>query len=464
MEAGEARFEHLREHSIGLPQVLFQSITHMAPAAAVAYSIYISVPDAHQALPLSVGLALIACICAATAIGQLAKLFPSAGGMYTYVAHSLGPSAGFLTAWLFILFEPLVAPFLYLEFGWAMSDVFDTSVGWHYSGQWWIWVLLMTVIVFLLTYRDIRLSTTAGVILGAFEIAVFGALALWMLFSNVGDLNVQPFNPNHAVGNWNGVFRGMVFAILAFIGFEAAAPLGEEAKNPRRSVPIAVIGSALMIGLFYVLCSYAWVFGAGFDNFVTQATGADPWRNLGKVFWGTGWVVVFVAICNSIAANSNAAVNAATRVFYALARNRLAPQPLGHIHPRFKTPTNAIIGMSLFALILSFILGWKWGPLVGFALIATLAVIVVVIVYILICLGCIWHYWTKRRAEFNPLLHFVLPLGGAVLFFFPLYYEYVKFPPTYPIKYANWFALGWIGVGLVLTAILSLRAPERLRD
>ena len=121
--AAPSGFQHLREHSIGLPQVLFQSITHMAPAAAVAYSIYISVPDARQALPLSVGLALIACICAATAIGQLAKLFPSAGGMYIYAANGLGPWAGFLVAWLFILFEPLVAPFLYLEFGWAMTEV-----------------------------------------------------------------------------------------------------------------------------------------------------------------------------------------------------------------------------------------------------------------------------------------------------------------------------------------------------
>src|ERR687884_1668134 len=128
------RFQHLREPSIGLPQVLFQPITHMAPGAAVAYSIYISVPDARQALPLSVALALIACICAATAIGQLAKLFPSAGGMYTYAARTLGPSAGFLVAWLFILFEPLVAPFLYLEFGWAMSEVFQSEVGWHYTG------------------------------------------------------------------------------------------------------------------------------------------------------------------------------------------------------------------------------------------------------------------------------------------------------------------------------------------
>src|SRR5689334_23888903 len=196
--AAPRSFDHLREHSIGLAQVVFQSVTHMAPAAAVAYSMYISVPYSRQALPLSVGLALIACICAATAIGQLAKRFPSAGGMYTYAARSLGPWAGFLVAWLFILFEPLVAPFLYLEFGWAMSDVFENEVGWHYTGQWWIWVVLMTVVVFLLTYRDIRLSTTAGVILGAFEIAIFGALALWMLLSNGGDANLQPFNPGNA--------------------------------------------------------------------------------------------------------------------------------------------------------------------------------------------------------------------------------------------------------------------------
>src|SRR3954462_3671129 len=192
---GTRQFDHLREHSIGLPQVLFQSTTHMARAAAAAYSIYISVPDAQQALPLSVALALIACICAATAIGQLAKLFPSAGGMYTYAARSLGPGPGFFVAWLFILFEPLVAPFLYLEFGWAMRDVFQSETGFDWNGQWWIWVALMTVIVFLLTYRDIRLSTTAGVILGGFEIGIFAALSLWMLLSTTGDLNLQPFTP-----------------------------------------------------------------------------------------------------------------------------------------------------------------------------------------------------------------------------------------------------------------------------
>jgi amino acid transporter len=462
--ASSRGFQHLREHSIGLPQVLFQSITHMAPAAAVAYSIYISVQYTHQALALSVALALVACICAATAIGQLAKRFPSAGGMYNYAAHSLGPWAGFLVAWLFILFEPLVAPFLYLEFGWAMREVFQSEVGWNYAGQWWIWVALMTVIVFLLTYRDVRLSTTAGVILGATEIAIFGGLAIWMLISNAGDINLQPFNPSHAVGHWSGVFKGMVFAILAFIGFEAAAPMGEEAKQPRRTIPRAVVGSAIVIGLFYVLCAFAWVFGAGFDKFVNQAAGADPWRDLGKVFWGTGWILVFLAICNSIAANSNAAVNAATRVFYSLARNGLAPRALGHTHPEFKTPNVAIIWMSGFAFVLSIVAGIAWGPLNGFAAIATAATPVVILVYMLIAIGCIRYYLGPGRADFNPLLHLVLPIGGIVLFFFPLYYQFVKSPPTYPVKNGNWVALVWVVIGLVLTVWLSTSRRDKLAD
>jgi amino acid transporter len=229
-------------------------------------------------------------------------------------------------------------------------------------------------------------------------------------------------------------------------------------------VPRAVVGSAVAIGLFYVLCAYAWVFGAGFDNFVAQATGPDPWRNLGQVFWGTGWVIVFLAICNSIAANSNAAVNAATRVFYSLSRNRLAPESLGRTHSRFKTPHIAIIWMTVFAVVLSLLVGWKWNPGVGFGVIATAAVPLVILVYMLVCVGCMWHYMRARRPELNPLLHIVLPIGGIVLFFLPLYYQFVKYPPPYPFKYANWIAIAWVALGVACTAFMVRYRSERLAD
>src|SRR6266540_7012214 len=267
VEASSARFDHLRERSIGLPQVLFQSITHMAPGAAIAFSILFSVKFAGPVLPLSVLLALIACLLVASSIGQLAKEMPSAGGLYAYVTRALGPVPGFLVGAIFLCFEPLVAPLLFLIFAWATTDVFRSDVGWNYTGQWWIWVVFAAGVVFFLTYRDVRLSTNAGVVLGIFEIGVFLALAIWMILSN--GIHWGVFDPTNAeAGTFNGTFKGMVFAILAFIGFEASAPLGEEARRPRWTVPRAVVFSCLSIGIFYFICSIAWVSGTGFGNFV----------------------------------------------------------------------------------------------------------------------------------------------------------------------------------------------------
>ena len=221
-----------------------------------------------------------------------------------------------------------------------------------------------------------RLSTRAGIILGIFEIAVFAALAIWMLVSNAGSLDLQAFNPSNrnpdAASDFSGIFKGMIFGILAFIGFEAAAPLGEEAQRPRWTIPRAVVGSALLIGLFYVLCSYAWVYGAGFDNFLTQVSeNPDPWRALGKAFWGAGWVLVFLAIANSAIANANAGVNAATRVLYAMARNGAMPEPLARTHPEHRTPHVAIIFNVIGGVVLALVLGAISGPLEAFATIAT---------------------------------------------------------------------------------------------
>src|SRR5438094_3398103 len=290
----ERSYDHLREESIGLPQVLFQSITHMAPGAAIAFSILISIQFAGPALPLSVLLALVGCTCVAVSIGQLAKEMPSAGGLYTYVARALGPQAGFMVGWAYLLFQPLVAPLLFLIFAWTTKDMVSAKhhgLHWTYTGQWWIWVVLAASIVFFLTYRDVRLSTQAGVILGIFEITVFVALSAWMILSNTGRLTLQTFNPTHAPGGtYSGTFKGMVFAVLAFIGFESAAPLGEEAKNPRWTVPRAVVLSAFLIGLIYVFCSYAWVIGTGFGDFSKVATSAaNPWRAPAIVYWGGGW-------------------------------------------------------------------------------------------------------------------------------------------------------------------------------
>src|SRR3977135_2377675 len=282
----------LQRDAIGLAPVLFQSITHMAPAAAVAFSIIFAVTYAGGATPLAVILALVACLTVAISISQLARHLPSAGGLYTYSARGLHPVAGFFVAWGFMLAEPIVAPLLYLIFGNVIA-VFLTN---HFNTPTWLWAPFAAAAgigVWFLVYRGIRISTEAGVILGAFEIVVFLALAITLIVAAGSNNTLSVFSPNS--GNTNGlgsVFAGMVYTVLAFIGFEAAAPLGEEARDPRRTIPRAVVWSCVLIGLFYLVCYYAATVYFGPNQMADQKNGffgfngGDPWDGLAAKVWG----------------------------------------------------------------------------------------------------------------------------------------------------------------------------------
>src|SRR6202171_3178063 len=246
----------LERNAVGLAPTLFQSITHMAPAAAVAFSIIVGVPYAGGSIPLAVLLALVACLLVAISIGQLAKHLPSAGGPYTYNARALHPAVGYFVAWGFMLAEPIVAPLLYLIFGNVIS-VFLNS---HFGTPTWLWAPLAALAgvgVWALVYRGVRISTEAGVVLGAFEIVVFLALAITLIIAAGSNNTLSVFNPTTGnVHGWGSVFAGMVYTVLAFIGFEAALPLAEETRDPRRTIPRAVLLSCVLIGVFYLICYY----------------------------------------------------------------------------------------------------------------------------------------------------------------------------------------------------------------
>ncbi len=468
----------LERDAIGLAPVLFQSITHMAPAAAVAFSIIFAVTYAGGATPLAVVLALIACLMVAISIGQLARHLPSAGGLYTYNARALHPTVGFFVAWGFMLAEPLVAPLLYLIFGNVISAYLNS----HFNTPTWLWApfaALAGIGVWLLVYRGIRISTEAGVALGAFEIVVFLALAITLIIAAGSNNTLSVFSPT--TGNSSGlgsVFAGMVYTVLAFIGFEASAPLGEEAKDPKRTIPRAVILSCILIGVFYIVCYYGAIVYFGPNQAADQAkgffafNGGDPWDGLAAKVWGPFSILVLIAIINSAFANSNAGANAATRVGYALARVGILPRALANVHPRFKTPYVAVhvqgaLGIAL-ALILGFALG---GPLNAFALLGTIATLVIVIIYILTNLSNIVFYMREHRDELNPIWNVVVPVLGIVIFIPVLLASFgINFfglgivGLVAPASYAPWVVLAWLVLGAVLYFYLSARSPAAIRE
>ncbi len=464
----------LARDAIGLREVLFQSITHMAPAVAVAFSIIVGANFAGGALPLAVVVALVGCLCVAYSMGELARHLPSAGGMYTYTARGLHPSVGFLVAWAYAIVEPLVAPLLYIIFGFVMAGTLNAEFGWS-ADLWWPWTVGAALVVFLLGYFGIRVSAGTGTVLGLFEIGVFAVLAVWLIAKaasndltvfGTGFANIEGFE------GLSGVFAGSIYTILAFIGFEAAAPLAEEARDPKRTVRKAVIYSCILIGGFYVLTTYAATVFFGPDRMAefAGAGAGNPWDLLARTVWGAGWVLAFLAIQNSAIANSNAAANAATRTWYAMARIRLLPRPLSATHPQHRSPHVAVTWQLIVGLAASLGLGFAYSPLEAFILIATVVTAVIILIYMAVNISCIVFYLRERRGEFNWFRHLLVPVVG-ILFFIPAWltamgigvFDFIS-PLAYPFSLAGPIVIVILVTGLIYLFLLYSRDRQRITD
>lgn len=453
----------LRNDAIGLREVLFQSITDMAPAAAVAASIPTGVAFAGGALPLSVLIAMVACLLTAFAIGELARHIPAAGSLGTYAAQGLHPGLGFLVAWAYLGIGLLIPPLVLLQLGFTTASTIHGEWSSYPADLWWPWTVAGVVIVVLAGLYGVRTSAILGTILGVFEILVILILAAMFVGhaggQNTGDVFTTKFTPaaHHGL---SGVIAGSVFSILAFGGFEGAAPLAEEARNPRQTIRRAVIGAVLIVGTFYVFTTYAAdvVFGpARFANF--SVDGPDSWVGLSRTLYGFFWWFVFAAIVNSTIANSNAGVNVASRTSFALGRIGAFPRMFAAVSLRHRSPYVSIILTGVVTLGVSLWLGFYYDPVTAFAIVATALVIMLVSVYIIANASCI-GYFARRGGGFNPITHLLIPLAGIAAFFpawltavgwNPFSWSFIA-PLTAPISYGVRGVVVWmiIAVGYLI--------------
>ncbi len=468
----------LEKGAIGLREVLFQAVTSMAPAGAVALSISLGATYAGGALPLAVLLALVGCLLVASSIGQLAKHLPSAGSIYTYPSAGIHPSIGFLVGWGYSLIEMLIGPTTMVLFGYLVSSVTQSEFGWPFTATWVIFMIAAALVIAGLNFRGVKVSAGTGTILGALEILVFLVLAIWLIVKAGSGNTLSVFTLHYATvpgyHGFPGVIAGSIYTILAFIGFEAAAPLAEEARDPRRTIGIAVVTSCLTIGLFYVLTTYAGDVFFGPTKFATfgQLNGGSPWIGLARDVWGIGWVVAFLAILNSTFANGNAGTMATTRTWYAMGRIGVLPRPLAATHPRYRSPYVGVLVQFVLTLAVGLPLGLHFGPVTTFALLATILTGIMVAIYIVFNLSCILFYLRQARSEFHWFLHLVVPVLG-ILAFLPAWFtalgigkSVLKFvsPLEYPISETGLVIGIWYIIGLVVLIYLYVRHPARLPE
>ncbi len=462
----------LRRNAIGLREVTFQSITDMAPGAAIAASIPAGVAFAGGSLPLSVVFALVACLFCAVSIGQLAREMPAAGSVATYAARGLHPSIGFLVAWGYVLVGFLIPPLVLLQLGFTTAATLNAEISGYPADLWWPWALLGAVIVLAAGYYGIRTSARLGTILGIFEVGVFVVLGVFFVVhagsANTASVFTTQYTPAGFHG-LTGVIAGSVYTILAFGGFEGAAPLAEETKDPRRLIPRAILIATLSIGALYVFTTYAVdvAFGpAQFHNFTT-GTGAASWEGMARSLYGIFWLFVFLAIVNSTIANANAGVNVSTRTAYAMGRISAFPHFLARVHPTHRSPVVAILTAFVITVAVMLGLGLSYDPVTAFIMVATALVIVIVAVYILMNAACI-GFFARRGSGFNPLLHLVIPLLGIAVFV-PAWltaagidvFSFISpLPPPY--SYMGPGVAGFMIIGVIYLIYLYRRHPRRV--
>jgi amino acid transporter len=418
----------LERDAIGLPEVLFQSITHMAPAVATALSIGAATAFAGGITPLAVLFAMIAVLFTAFSMAELARHLPSAGGMFTYVRNGLGSFFGWLVAWGFALAEPLVMPLLLGGFGFYGAIFLSSYLGIDIQYAWIGLAVLCGLLVWWLTYRGVALSTRTGLVLGIIEIVIFLLISA-LLIVNADENTLNVFIPGD-----DGVkpaFQGMIFCLLAFIGFEAAAPLGEETREPRRTIPRAVIWSAILVGLFYVFNYYAATVFFGPDRMVDFYTfnDGDPWGFMAEeVLPGVGGLLIVFAILNSSIANANAGATAATRTLFAMGRVSLLPRWFAAVHHETRAPVNAVHFQAISALVIAVVLGLilandpfptpegadSFGGLNVYVFLGTMLGLIFVFIYICVNLACIGYFWQRRREEFSVIKHALVPIIGVL--------------------------------------------------
>ncbi len=462
----------LAKGAIGLAGQLFQSITHMAPAAGVIFSAQYMATKGGGSLTLAWILATIACLLTALCLKEVVRKVRSAGGYFVIHSVALGHFVGFTTSWLWFLFEPLVPAALAMLFGQVLSDFLVAEIG--VFVPWWLIAILMVGILTFTSYAGIRQSSRTTVVLGTLDIAVMSILALAWIIRAGANQPVISFSPASSPLGWGGVFFATVYGILSFLGFEAGVPLAEESHNARRSLTISIMASTLGIGLFYCVLGYATVAGWGFSDpkqFADDFSNAtNPYFTMGQNAFGIlGALLVLFAIGNSSFACSVAGQNAATRVYYSLGRAGVFPRWLYHVHASRQTPDRAIFLQAGLSTCFALLFGFLFGPFNGYGLLGLLFTIALMIVYCMTNVSCFALYFFQYRDEFNPFPHLVIPVLGTLVMLAPLAAALVPelvFGPenanVYPFTLGLPITVIWFAIGLVFYLWLRARKPREL--
>jgi amino acid transporter len=313
----------------------------VGPIASIALGGFLIAGAAGGAAPLVVSLTLGGALCLGWTVSRYARRYAGAGSVYEYIGSVLGAPVGVACAGLEFFVGPLGLGTLYLVFGVLGQQFAVAHLG--INPGWWSGAVLVAVATFGLQYRGIRVAARLQLVLTALAAVPFIVCAIVVILrGGVGGNSLAVFQPVDAAGT--RLFRSLLFAVLLFGGFEAAAAVGEEAERPHRSIPVAMLTAIAASGIFYIVVVYAATIGFGPDR-VAAEWGLNP---AGLAVLGDRYVgaplgaLMELAVLVDLVAVAGAYGNHVGRGIFALARDGLLPARLA-TRSRYDSPFGGLV-------------------------------------------------------------------------------------------------------------------------
>lgn len=433
--------------NLGLIEAIGLSLSIIAPTMAMAFNVTLAVGAAGRAAPLAFAVGTVALAIVGLSFVAFARRVAHAGSAYAYIGEAFGVRAGFIAGWALML--------TYLAYGAGTAvlvgnfiDAALANYGAAVPGLWIAESIAAIAVAAALAYRNMRLAARLMLALEAVSVFAIVALGVVVLHAveNTSGLSATPFAPDPGSG-WSGVGYALVFAVLSFAGFEGAATLGEETGEPKRAIPIAVLGTVVLAGVFYVFASYVQVMGFGLGNMKALASDSAPLNTLALRFGSRGFATLLdLAAAFSAFSCVLGSLSASSRMLFALGRAGLAPV-VGVAHERHGTPAAAVlttgaIGIAGVAL---------WAPFTGAARfygdMGTIGTLALILVYMGVTIA-----EAMEAARARKTMWAALGVTGTAILLWPLYNS-VYPAPAYPGNLWPYVVIAYLAAGLGLLAM-----------
>ncbi|MBD1881782.1 APC family permease [Coleofasciculus sp. FACHB-T130] len=336
----------LKPNCLPFGEVLAQSFAVIAPTTIPASNIGLIVVLSGNGTWLSFLIGMIGLVLVSTNINQFASRSASPGSLYSYIVKGLGPTAGVICGWSLVLAYLFTGMSVLCGFA-NFSGILIGHLGVHPST---ITLLALGAgVAWYAAYKDIQLSAMAMLWMEGASLLLIAVLGI-IIWAHKGfaldmsQLTLQGVTPG-------SVAMGLVLVMFSFSGFESATSLGDEAKDPLKTIPRAVLGSTTLAGLFFISMTYIEVLGFSGTG-VSITTTEEPLgflaQQAGVGFLGT--LVAFSALFSFFACVLGS-INPAARVFFTMARHGLFPSSLGLSHSSNRTPHIAVTLCSLIVFL-----------------------------------------------------------------------------------------------------------------